>query len=246
MREFDNNILKMKRAEITTTQIVLLIILIVSFAVLIFFMARFGFGEESDKEICHNSVVLKSKSTLSGELNCKTSYVCISSGGKCENFNADETIKVKENKDEVFNAIRDEMVNCWWMFGNGDVDYSSTEWGFDENHCAICSIVRFDSTLQEKFKEGFDYSDFYNSMNANYNASGESYIKYLYDSDSVEAMQNNLPSGKILLNNEYLIITGIGKKGGWFTKEKSILVQFMTSDDITKNEICDVYDISRA
>jgi len=49
----------MKKAELTTQQIVTIIILIISFAVILFFIFRMNFGEIEKKEICHNSVLAK-------------------------------------------------------------------------------------------------------------------------------------------------------------------------------------------
>ena len=51
--------LKNKKGEMTTQQIVLLIILIASFAVILGFLFKLNFGAESEKDICHNSVVLR-------------------------------------------------------------------------------------------------------------------------------------------------------------------------------------------
>ena len=51
--------IKNSRGELTTQQIVLLIILITSFTIILFFFFKLNLGEETDKELCHNSVVLK-------------------------------------------------------------------------------------------------------------------------------------------------------------------------------------------
>ena len=78
--------MKEKKGELTTQQLIGLIVLIVSFGIILFFFVRLSLGETSDKEICHNSVVLKSQSALkTGPFDCKTSYVCI--GEECEDFN---------------------------------------------------------------------------------------------------------------------------------------------------------------
>ena len=51
-----------KKAELTTQQLIGLIVLIVSFGVILFLILRLDLGETSKKEICHNSVLLKDKS----------------------------------------------------------------------------------------------------------------------------------------------------------------------------------------
>ena len=149
-----------KKAELTTQQIVGLIILIVSFTIILFFLFRLNLDETSDKEICHNSVVMKGQSVLGGgNLDCKIAYVCISGGEDCEDFNPSKTIDINPNeknaKDEIVKAINTEMSDCWWMFGEGKIDYIG-DWlnkpGFLETHrCAICSIIKFDKTIQENF-----------------------------------------------------------------------------------------------
>src|SRR3989344_4486096 len=81
--------LKSRKAELTTTQLVVLIVLIVSFIIILFLIFRLNPGEQSDKEICHNSVILKSRTAgVAGSLDCKTNYLCVSGNGDCEGFTA--------------------------------------------------------------------------------------------------------------------------------------------------------------
>ena len=153
----------MKKAELTTQQIVTIIILIISFAVILFFIFRMNFGEIEKKEICHNSVLLKSKSVFGGNFDCQTTYVCISGGDDCEGFSYDTKIKIdfsksdEEIKNQIFKAIGDEMTDCWWMFGEGKVNYGFMTKiknevieisPFTDFHCAICSQIQFDKKIQ--------------------------------------------------------------------------------------------------
>src|SRR3989339_574623 len=90
-----------KRGELTTQQIVGLIILITSFAVILFLLFRLNLGEISEKEICHNSVVLKGQSPSNfevGNLDCKTNYICISGGEDCKDFNHTNIINININQ----------------------------------------------------------------------------------------------------------------------------------------------------
>ena len=80
---------KNRRGEMTSQQIVILIILIASFAVLLFFLFRLNLGSETEKEVCHNSVVARGSSVIPTEavpLDCKRSYVCITEDGTCESM----------------------------------------------------------------------------------------------------------------------------------------------------------------
>jgi len=138
-----------KRAALTTQQIVILIILITSFIVVLFFLFRLNLQETTDKEICHNSVVLRGNAVVPSEtvpLNCKTNYVCITEDGSCEklpyyNYRIDV-----DSKEELYEALAIEMADCWWMFGEGRVNYVGT--GLTKSlHCSICSQITFDDSL---------------------------------------------------------------------------------------------------
>ncbi|MDP2673185.1 MAG: hypothetical protein Q8O84_05215 [Nanoarchaeota archaeon] len=143
------------KGELTTQQLVILIVLIASFAVILFLLWRLNLGETSDKEICHNSVVLRSQSKIIGSLDCRTNYVCISGGEDCSAFT--QTIKTNaKTEEEISKAIKQEIDDCWWMFGEEKVDYIGYSWKLDiivGNQCAICSIIKFDDKIQEEFPE---------------------------------------------------------------------------------------------
>lgn len=146
-----------KKGELTTQQLVVLIILIASFVVVLFFLFRLNLRDETNKEICHNSVVLLSKKGgLFSSLDCKTTYVCFSGGGNCENFNYDFKSEISLNKENSFELVKEvvqkEIEDCWWMFGEGKLDYVG---GIDTPgyRCAICSTIEFDEKIQEKYPE---------------------------------------------------------------------------------------------
>jgi len=137
-----------RKGELTTQQIVGLVILITSFAVILILLFRLNLGEETDKELCRNSVLLKGKSLLAEAtpLNCYRSYKCITADGSCEGLNSPEIVEV-ENIDEIYNELANEMSECWWMFGEGKVDYIGD--GLTKNnYCSICSQILFDNSLE--------------------------------------------------------------------------------------------------
>jgi hypothetical protein len=197
-----------KKGELTTTQIVTLIILLASFIVILIFLFLLDFEGDTEREVCHNSVVLKGKSEgLVGDLDCKTQYVCISSGGECEGFAADEKISVDaEDEDSVMNALAEEMANCWWMFGEGRVDYGKSG-ALSKNSCAVCSIVKFETD-----GNSIGYAEFYDWMGENKH-NNEVYLKYLYNVYSAKELEDFAKDGNYLARNidlskEYLIVTG--------------------------------------
>jgi len=221
--------IKNKTAELTTQQLVTLIVLIVSFAVILILLFRLNLGEITDKEICHNSVIMKAQSKLkSGALDCRTNYVCISGGEKCDDFNPSITVDINMNQEEekikndTMKAIANEMADCWWMFGEGKVDYIGLNIEgviTGEVNCALCSIISFDENVQEFMGEEVKVSDFYEYLKS-FKKDGKNYLSYLYGANQVKDL--GLPDEYIDFKNQYAIMTGIGKigilkeTGNWF------------------------------
>lgn len=206
-----------KKGEMTTQQIVTLIILIASFVVILIFLFILNLGETSNKEICHNSVVLKSKGGgFVGRLDCSTNYLCISGGGECEDFTPTSTVKIDpSSKEEIMDAIVAEMADCWWMFGEGELDYMQGIFEL-KTACAVCSIIKFDDEIQQKF-ETITYREFLDNLDKPMNEK-ETYLHYFFDVFSTEDLPNNFPfikeyydSRSISLGDKYLIRTGESK-----------------------------------
>ncbi len=210
-----------RKGEITSHQLVIIIILIVSFVVILFLLFRLNPGETNNKEICHNSVILKSTGKgLAGQLNCKTNYLCISGGGECEGINPTATVEVNpDNKREIMKAIADEMTACWWMFGEGELDYIDVT-AFDKNTaCALCSIVKFDEKIQEVQEEGITYEEFLNYLTNKVEDKDETYLHYFYNVytiedllDKDEVMKEDYQTRTISLTDRYMIRTGETKR----------------------------------
>lgn len=209
----------MKRGEITTQQIVLLIILLVSFAIILIFIFYLNPGETTNKEICHNSVVLNDKSAgISGAIDCRTNYVCISGGGDCESLPGAAKIKVNPSKrEEIVGAIAKEMADCWWMFGEGNIEYVNPN-AFEGVSCSVCSVISFDEKLKEI--ESIPYIELYDGFNKDrdVNKPGETYIEYVYGRGSLSQLESEFYFkdyfGKSLdFNNDYVVLTGIKQEG---------------------------------
>lgn len=211
-----------KKAEMTTEQIVLLIILIVSFIIILFLIFRLGIGSTSDSQVCHNSVVTRSSGVLpkeSSPLNCKTQYLCVSQDGSCDEMTSPQIQKVK-TADDVYKILADNMANCWWMFGEGKLNYVGSE--FTSNlYCSICYQVGFDKSVNSIFRNGvIGKKDFYNYM-ANNNASqeSESYLQYLNGIKDANSIQQTLTNGKasfgeIDISKQYYVVMGISSQVG--------------------------------
>lgn len=217
-----------KRGEITTQHIVILIVVIASFAIILFFLMRLGLGEMTEKEICHNSVVARGSSVLPEEsipLNCHREYVCITEDGTCEKMTKPRKEKV-DNKEEVYSVLAEEMADCWWMFGEGEVNYVGKDW-FKNLYCSICSQIAFDNSMQDIFIEGvINKADFYNYLATN-NVSNkdETYLEYLQGIEGAQEIEtplteNNADFGSFDLNKRYYVMMGIHSEVGvlrWVT-----------------------------
>ncbi len=232
-----------KRGEITTAQIVMIVVLIVSFIVILYFLYRLNFGATSNSEICHNSVVLKATGKgVAGDLNCKTDYVCISGGGTCANMQSTTTVKVDPgNKTQIMKAVADQMANCWWMFGEGKLDYQSI--GLSSGgSCALCAQVEFgDKILTENYD--LTYADFYQYLASAKKDDTQTYLKYLYDTydaaslaDSYKVLKDDA-SSKLITSGSFGVATGFSSTLVIFNKH-IIPVSFVPTNQLSSKLGC--------
>jgi hypothetical protein len=211
---------KKKKGEMTTEQIVLLIILIVSFVIILFFLLRLNLGKTTDSETCHNSVATRGAGVLPKEsvpLNCKTQYICITKDGSCDLNNA-QIEKVK-NKEEVYSVLANLMADCWWMFGEGKLNYVGKDFQ-SELDCSICNQISLDNSLNSFFPDNtIDKRDFYSYLSRENVSEGKTYLTYLTGFERAkqieESLQNsNSDFGKMNLNKQYFLLMGIYSKVG--------------------------------
>jgi hypothetical protein len=210
-----------KKGEMTTEQIVLLIVLIVSFAVILFLLLRLNLGKTTDQEACHNSVATRGAGilpTTSIPLNCKTQYICISKDGSCESMTSPQIEKAK-TKTEVYSLLANHMADCWWMFGEGKLNYVGKDFT-PELYCSICSQVSFDNSIDFFSNNEIDKKEFYTYLsNTNLSGKDTSYLEYLNGFQNSKKIEESLkqPSygfGKISLAKQQFILMGIYSKVG--------------------------------
>ena len=187
-----------KKGELTTQQIIMITIIIVSFLVLLFFLFRLNPVETSSKQICYNSVVLADKGEgLIGNLDCRTNYLTITD----------------TDRNEVLKVLADEMADCWWMFGEGKLDYGEIQ--SPTIKYALCSTVEFDEKTQKTTSE-ISYSELYEYMRTHQSShdNSKSYLSYIYGINNVTLLKVqsqftiDLARDKIKTNQKYSIITG--------------------------------------
>lgn len=210
-----------KKGELTTQQLVMIIILIASFAIILFLFYRLNLGETTDKEVCHNSVLLQDKPQLNpGNLDCRTNYLCVSGGNKCTSITQSSEVKVQtsdlnELKNQTFKALADEMADCWWQFGEGKIDYIGV--GVTDNFvCGVCSITAFDKKVQDKLSTT-TYREFYNYLRTTKKSDSQTYLQYIYSKSSLDDFGSFNPSNyldnNIDFSKDYFILTGMIRKG---------------------------------
>lgn len=220
-----------KKGELTTQQIVGLIILITSFVIILALLFRLNLGEETDKELCRNSVLLKGKSLLreATPLNCYRSYKCITADGSCEGLNNPEVVEV-DNVNEIYRELANEMSECWWQFGEGKVNYVGDDLT-KNNQCSICSQILFDDSLKTILSVSDEGSEevqevdkiskdgLYDYLSKNIRPGGDiTYLEYLLNTRDIEGIKREFfekegvdSFGNIDIGKQFFVVTGITK-----------------------------------
>ncbi|MBI2004532.1 hypothetical protein HYS72_03660 [Candidatus Pacearchaeota archaeon] len=227
IQEYKISFMKNKNGELSTQQIVLMVILIASFIVILFFLFRLGIGEKSEEQLCHNSVLQKASVFSEAPLQCYRDYVCITKDGSCGELIKPEKIKVK-SLDEVYGALADEMANCWWMFGEGKINYAGSDLT-KNNYCSICSQIYLDDSLESL--EGVEdkklsKDELYDYLTKNNYSKEQTYSQYLLGTNDIQGLktsilqnENNKDNlgtfGKIEIGKQYFNVMGIISDVGW-------------------------------
>lgn len=186
-----------KKGELTSTQLITIAILIISFAVILFFLVRANLKSDIDAEACRNSISMRG--IPFGDyiitLKCKTQDVCFSMSGDCEE-EVDDIIQVVD-KDELVKEMVNLLADCWWMFGEGKIDYGKT------GDCAICYKIYFD----DEIKNNHEWVDISEHLLNKIPNSDEIYASYLYSRDNVQLIRGEKT---LFTDSEYVVVTGIG------------------------------------
>ncbi len=157
-----------KRGELSSAQIIGLVLAIVGFVIVLILLTSLDFNSYSAEETCKLSVL--TRATLPSNFNqlvplkCTTKKICITDsvvGGKCEKFSGEEnveSVKLKSDAGESAKVIEEATANamyeCWNMMGQGKLDLFSgvdkplsnvggqifKEFGFDGTAATSCVI----------------------------------------------------------------------------------------------------------
>lgn len=152
-----------RRGELTSTQLILLILAIAGFVVILLFILAFNSGTYTEDEVCKLSVLTRATSPQAVNdyvpLKCTTKKLCLTDGsGKCEvSFAGEnpEVIKLPSNRNDSLKKIEETSANamydCWNMMGQGKLDlFNGGIWKSaglttqDIPVCVICSRIGYD------------------------------------------------------------------------------------------------------
>jgi hypothetical protein len=167
-----------KRGELTSSQIIMLVLAIAGFVIIVIFLLLFlDLETQTDEELCRLSILTRATTPDLAQravpLKCTTSKICITTGeGDCSSsfLGEDNIVKVKlpndvEQAAKMISEISaNTLYDCWSMTGQGKLDLfgEAVSLSAIENlkgflnleaaqpHCIICSRVALSSGLQKR------------------------------------------------------------------------------------------------
>ena len=155
------------------SQIVVWILLLASFAILIWVWWQWNAAQIINEESCRDSVTFRASlgeglGHLTGDattdagkeimpLKCKTEKVCISTGlwDSCSGISGEKR-EVSSDEDKIYGDIlsifAEEMYNCFSIYGEGKLNFMPGK-DFTHNYCFICKHIEFSENVRKILKE---------------------------------------------------------------------------------------------
>jgi len=188
-----------KRGTLVQATLIGIIIILLGAAMIFFFLKAVPFNEQTDIEACHNSVILRNNALLKGEgptpeipLNCKTQKVKIST----------------TNSEIIQKEIANQMYTCWWMLGEGKMEFwSESSWkefglGNVKSACVICSTIEFSDALKRKNLQ-LDMASYIE--NTKVPSRNITYLQYFTEDDDVK-FPTDVDATKISTDKDYVVL----------------------------------------
>jgi hypothetical protein len=189
-----------KKAEISTSTIITVIILVVSFVIILFLWYQINWKGEITKETCHTSVILRAAASVkkiefrdSIPFECKAEKICFVSGSSskgCESLGKTYQRVTVKSRDEILDALAENVYSWHTTLGEGKVNYM--EAGFLANkYCSINSVLSFDNDTRNivTASGGINYLDVFKRLETKTTSAGTSYLKEMYKEDRALNMQ---------------------------------------------------------
>lgn len=162
----------MKKAEISSSFLIKLVLLLVGFGILVYAVVGFVSPGNIDRTACHQSVILRG--TISEglvmdqlknipNLQCETKKLCITdkifgddcsySGKSGKDYVIERISGDKDKKQEALKRIVSrEIAECWHIMAEGKLQIFTRPFMFSESQCVICTQVEFGENIQKEFK----------------------------------------------------------------------------------------------
>lgn len=111
----------------------LAILLVIAVVVLLFFnQVKEKASAQSTVELCRESVELSALTKVGGiqtydALQCPTEYTALT----------------EDDEKEIKQQLAQEMLNCFYKFGQGKLELFQLKPGTEINYCAVCSVIEF-------------------------------------------------------------------------------------------------------
>lgn len=152
-----------KRADLTSTQLIGIILLVIGFVIALFFYFMLSGSASADREVCHESIIMRatipSLIQAAVPLKCKAQKYCITTsliGSDCPEYASERGVsKVKvSTPNDINKFIAQEIISCWSMVGEGKLGLFSS--GIAQSigkadvypTCIICSRIAFDTKVK--------------------------------------------------------------------------------------------------
>ena len=170
-------------------------------------------GEGADREVCKESIMVRGAIPEAKKLGaavsfkdefplkCKTNVIEVTK---------DDVILNKDGKRNVDKIIGDALVECWYIFGSGDLNVFPADFYGDTTACIPCARIHLTNDAKEAVEEGkIDIEGLLNDINL-FDIGGKktSYLNYLngvgkkfYPFNPMETGEFNLGGDKFVVNN---------------------------------------------
>lgn len=218
--------MKSKKAEISTSMIVGIVIVVITFGIIAIVFSQLYTTVDMDRQTC--STAATSRGTLPEgaflsqskdfiSIKCKTEKICVSTSkkGDCRDvFGSKYTtyqIKKKEGVEEQIKMLlAREMAGCWNMLGKGYYPIFAREFTTDKSLGAvsiICSRVHFDRTITDELRikeiNGFNYYLLSHKV-PNYEISYWDFLRNTYQGETMTILSGDSVKQKEQEINDFL------------------------------------------
>ncbi len=234
-----------KKGELTTSELIGIIILLASVAIIIFIYFQINWIGQIDDAVCHESVILRGTlpQALGAKnlvpLKCQTEKICIRGDkllfgqGDCsEEYFGAKDVNEKDAKDvnDINRVVAQEMLSCWQMMGEGKLSiFPQSFWvkhkvpfAEPESSCVICTRIALDEETLNSIGVDINNIDVENYMKTHKAPNQEvSYYDYFIGENGKTKVEE---TAKDSLTKEY----------GGVNKDEEVAIIFMQigSDDI--------------